>query len=119
MAVADEVASAAELVMGKAAGVPVYRLLGKKHREWCPISWWGIDMSPKDYASEAKAAVTKRIRPLSIEGKPVHTVGIPIHWGYMGVTRRGYLANTLTPVVGDANTQTPEFKAFLVDVEKA
>ena len=33
--------------------------------------------------------------------------------------RTGYLANTLTPFVGDANTQTPEFKAFLVNVEKA
>ena len=30
-----------------------------------------------------------------------------------------YLANTLTPYVADANVHTPEFKAFLVDVEKA
>ena len=30
-----------------------------------------------------------------------------------------YGANTLTPSVGDANTQTPEFKAFLVNIEKA
>jgi formate dehydrogenase major subunit len=28
------------------------------------------------------------------------------------------LTNTLTPFVGDANTNTPEFKAFLVNVEK-
>src|SRR5436190_8603798 len=42
-------------VAGKAAGVPVHRLLGHKHREWCPISWWGIDMSPQDYAAEARA----------------------------------------------------------------
>jgi formate dehydrogenase major subunit len=34
------------------------------------------------------------------------------------VARNGYLANTLTPFVGDANTQTPEFKSFLVNVEK-
>lgn len=44
-------------VAGKAAEVPVYRLLGRKHREWCPISWWGIDMSPEDYAAEARDAV--------------------------------------------------------------
>jgi formate dehydrogenase major subunit len=31
----------------------------------------------------------------------------------------GYLANTLTPFVGDANTQTPEFKAFIVTIDKA
>jgi len=30
-------------VAGKAAGVPVHRLLGRKVRDWCPISWWGID----------------------------------------------------------------------------
>jgi formate dehydrogenase major subunit len=66
-----------------------------------------------------KAVVTKRIRPLTIEGKEVHTVGIPIHWGFDGLTRKGHLVNTLTPFVGDANIQTPEFKAFLVDVQKA
>jgi formate dehydrogenase major subunit len=67
----------------------------------------------------AKAVVTKRIKPLKIHGKEVHTVGIPLHWGFDGQTRPGYLTNTLTPFVGDGNTQTPEFKAFLVNVEKA
>ena len=66
----------------------------------------------------AVAVVTKRLRSFQIDGKPVHTVGIPIHWGFTGVARNGYLANTLTPFVGDANTQTPEFKSFLVNVEK-
>ena len=67
----------------------------------------------------AKAVVTKRIRPLRVNGKEIHTVGIPMHWGFDGLTKPGYLTNTLTPFVGDANTQTPEFKAFLVNVEKA
>jgi formate dehydrogenase major subunit len=67
----------------------------------------------------AKAVVTKRIQPMRVAGKVVHTVGIPIHWGFEGLARPGYLANTLTPFVGDANTQTPEFKAFLVNVERA
>jgi len=65
------------------------------------------------------AVVTKRIKALEVDGKVVHTVGIPIHWGFTGVARQGHLANTLTPFVGDANTQTPEYKAFLVDIEKA
>ncbi len=68
---------------------------------------------------KAKAVVTKRIKPLQANGKTVHHVGIPIHWGFKGVARNGYIANTLTPFVGDANTQTPEFKSFLVNVEKA
>ncbi len=67
----------------------------------------------------AKAVVTKRLKPLMIEGKETHTIGIPNHWGFKGLTKQGYITNVLTPSVGDANTQTPEFKAFLVDVEKA
>ncbi len=66
----------------------------------------------------AAAVVTKRLKALTVTGKKVHTVGIPIHWGFMGLTKNGYITNNLTPFVGDANTQTPEFKAFLVDLEK-
>ena len=75
----------------------------------------------KSNRGEVKAAcvVTKRIRALEVNGKKVHTVGIPIHWGFKGVTQNGYLANALTPYVGDANSQTPEYKAFLVNIEKA
>ena len=49
----------------------------------------------------AVAVVTKRIKPLMIDGKKVQTVGIPMHWGFKGQTKPGYLSNTLTPVVGD------------------
>ena len=68
---------------------------------------------------EAVAVVTKRLRALQVEGKTLHHVGIPIHWGFKGLAKPGYIANTLTPFVGDANSQTPEFKSFLVKVEKA
>jgi len=68
---------------------------------------------------KATVVVTKRIKGLDCNGKKVHTVGIPIHWGFIGVANTGHLSNTLTPFVGDANSQTPEFKAFLVNIEKA
>lgn len=65
------------------------------------------------------ASVTKRIKPLQCDGKVVHTVGIPIHWGFMSsAAKKGYLINLLTPVVADAVAQTPEYKAFLVNVQK-
>ena len=67
----------------------------------------------------AVAVVTKRIRALQVDGKTLHHVGIPLHWGLTGLTKPGYLTNTLTPSVGDGNSQTPEFKSFLVNVEKA
>lgn len=65
----------------------------------------------------AKAVVTKRIKPLICDGKTVHVVGIPLHWGFTGAARKGFGPNSLTPFVGDANIETPEFKAFLVNVE--
>lgn len=65
------------------------------------------------------AVVTKRIPQLDCGGVKVDTVGLPNHWGFVGVAKPGYLVNVLTPFVGDANTQTPEFKAFLVNIEKA
>lgn len=66
----------------------------------------------------AVAVVTKRIKALAVEGKTIHQVGIPLHWGFVGLTKPGFLTNTLTPFVGDGNSQTPEFKSFLVNVEK-
>ena len=68
---------------------------------------------------KAVAVVTKRIPRLTVDGKPVDTVGLPNHWGFVGLTKPGYLVNTLTPFVGDANTQTPEYKSFTVNIEKA
>ena len=67
----------------------------------------------------AKAVVTRRIRPMVCDGKTIHVVGIPIHWGFKGAARKGFGPNTLGPVVGDANISTPEFKAFLVNIEPA
>ena len=66
---------------------------------------------------QAKAVVTKRIRPLMCDGKTVHVVGVPLHWGFMGVARKGFGPNSLTPFVGDANIETPEYKAYLVNIE--
>ena len=34
--------------VGKILDVPIYHLLGEKVRDWCPISWWAMDMPPED-----------------------------------------------------------------------
>jgi formate dehydrogenase major subunit len=68
---------------------------------------------------EVRALVTKRLGPLKIDGREVFQIGIPIHWGFVGIkTGDHWLANALTPFVGDATVRTPEFKSFLVNVEK-
>jgi len=66
---------------------------------------------------KAKAVVTKRITPLQCDGKTVHVVGIPLHWGFTGAAKKGFGPNSLTPYVGDADIETPEYKAFLVNIE--
>jgi formate dehydrogenase major subunit len=66
------------------------------------------------------AMVTKRLQKLKIDGKDTWQIGFPIHWGYAGAKNHtGPLANLLTPSAMDPNTWTPEYKAFLVKVEKA
>ncbi|MGH9847535.1 MAG: molybdopterin dinucleotide binding domain-containing protein, partial [Blastocatellia bacterium] len=67
---------------------------------------------------EGRAMVTKRMRPLKVAGRTVWQIGFPIHWGYAGKSV-GPLANTLTPTALDPNSSTPEYKAFLVNLEKA
>ena len=43
--------------VGKHEGVPVYRLLGTKVRHDVPLSWWGMDMPPADWARQCADAV--------------------------------------------------------------
>ena len=61
---------------------------------------------------------------MTIDGKKVYQIGIPIHQGYRGIAedegKNAHTpANLLTPTVVDPNAYTPEFKGFLVKVEKA
>jgi formate dehydrogenase major subunit len=76
-----------------------------------------VKVSSNRGSVKGKAVITKRIPALKVDGKTVHTVGMPIHYGFIGETKKAVGVNTLTPYVGDANTQTPEYKAFLVDIE--
>ena len=66
----------------------------------------------------AKALVTRRVRPLQIDGRTLHQVGMPWHWGYEGVVT-GAIVNELTALVGDPNVSMHEGKAFVCNVEKA
>lgn len=76
------------------------------------FSFWGAE----EYK---KIGFFLLLQTLNVHGQQVETVGIPLHWGFEGVAQKGYIANTLTPNVGDSNSQTPEYKAFLVNIEKA
>jgi formate dehydrogenase major subunit len=64
---------------------------------------------------EARALVTKRMRPFVIEGKTVHQVGLPWHWGYQGLAR-GDVSNDISALVADPNVSIHEGKVFSCDV---
>jgi len=71
----------------------------------------------------AKAFVTKRLKPMQIDGKKVYQIGLPIHQGFRGIAEDEERdartpANLLTPAVADPNAHTPESKGFLVRIEK-
>ena len=55
---------------------------------------------------------------LQLKDKTVHQIGMPWHFGFKGIATGG-TANRLTPHIGDANTNIPEYKAFLCDVRRA
>jgi len=84
-----------------------------------------VRVSSKRGKLEVAAIVTKRLGGVDVGGRRVFQIGIPIHWGFVGLAAErdpgkgaNWLANALTPFVGDANARTPEFKAFLVNIEK-
>jgi formate dehydrogenase major subunit len=68
---------------------------------------------------EGRAMVTRRIKPMQIAGRTTYQIGFPIHWGFLGRgQQRGSLANLVTPTIVDPNSFAPEYKGFLVKLEK-
>jgi formate dehydrogenase major subunit len=58
------------------------------------------------------------MRTFLINGRRVHQVGMPWHWGWQGVAV-GDVVNQLTAIIGDPNVSIHEAKAFVCNVEKA
>jgi formate dehydrogenase major subunit len=75
---------------------------------------WLVVRSPRG-TIEARAMVTRRLKPYHINGKVIHQVGIPFHWGYAGESV-GCIANDLTSLVADPNVSMHEGKVFVCDV---
>ncbi len=83
---------------------------GINNKDWVTIA------TPRG-AVEAKALVTRRIRPFKIDGKDIHQIGMPWHWGYQGLVV-GDIVNNLSAMVLDPNVSIHEGKAFACNVLK-
>lgn len=81
---------------------------GIKHGSWLTIS------TPRGEI-EARALVTRRLRPLRVGGKAVHQIGLPFHWGFQGKSR-GSITNDLAHMVLEPNVSIEEAKAFMCEI---
>ena len=66
-------------------------------------------------AIEARVLVTERITPLTVQGRTLHQIGLPYHWGPNGYTR-GDAANELASIALDPNVHIQEVKAMTGDI---
>jgi len=56
------------------------------------------------------------MRPLWVQGRTVHQVGLPYHWGYRGVVK-GDVVNDLLAISEEPNVRIMETKALVCDIE--
>ena len=64
---------------------------------------------------EARAMVTPRMRPVQLDGRVIHQVGLPYHWGYKGLVK-GDAVNDLIAFSQEPNVRIMETKALVCNV---
>jgi formate dehydrogenase major subunit len=81
---------------------------GLEHGEWATITTArGI--------VEARVMVTRRMRAMWVDGRRIHHVGLPYHWGYRGLVR-GDIANDLLSISEEPNVRIMEAKALVCNI---
>ena len=81
---------------------------GLEHGDWATIT------TPRGIV-QARVLITTRMRPLWVEGRTVHQVGIPYHWGYRGVVK-GDITNDLLAISEEPNVRIMETKALVCNI---
>jgi formate dehydrogenase major subunit len=66
-------------------------------------------------AIEARVLVTDRLTPLKVQGRTLHQVGLPYHWGTNGLST-GDAVNDLISLSLDPNSHIQETKAAACDI---
>ncbi len=84
------------------------RTVGARHGEWATIS------TPRGEI-EARVLVTQRMTPLEIQGRTLHHVGLPYHWGWKGKVR-GDVVNDLIAISEEPNVRIMETKALVCSI---
>jgi formate dehydrogenase major subunit len=76
---------------------------------------WFVTVTTPRGSIRARAMVTPRIAPLTINGEAVHQVCLPYHWGYKGLVK-GEIVNDLIALSEEPNVRIMESKALLCNV---
>jgi formate dehydrogenase major subunit len=79
-----------------------------QHGDWATIS------TPRAII-EARVLVTRRMHPLWIDGRRIHQVGLPYHWGYKGRVK-GDVVNDLIAISEEPNVRIMEAKALVCSI---
>src|SRR5213079_2101491 len=66
-------------------------------------------------AIEARALVSRRTRPIQLNGKTIHQIALPFHFGTAGPVR-GDAANDLVAISGEPNVMIMEAKAAACNI---
>jgi formate dehydrogenase major subunit len=66
-------------------------------------------------AVEARALVSRRTRPIHLDGKIVHQIAMPFHFGSAGPVKGG-ATNDLVPISGEPNVTIMEAKACTCNI---
>jgi formate dehydrogenase major subunit len=82
---------------------------GLKHGHWATIS------TPRATVA-ARVLITRRMRPVWIDGRRIHQVGLPYHFGYKGKVK-GDVVNDLLAISEEPNVRIMETKALVCNVK--
>ena len=82
--------------------------VGLQHGGWATIT------TPRAVV-QAKVLVTRRMRPLWVNGQRLHQVGLPYHWGFRGLVK-GDVVNDLLAISEEPNVRIMETKALICNI---
>lgn len=82
---------------------------GLTHGDWATIS------TPRAKV-RARVLITRRMRPMWIDGQRIHQVGLPYHWGYKGMST-GDVVNDLLAISEEPNVRIMETKALVCNIQ--
>jgi L-alanine-DL-glutamate epimerase-like enolase superfamily enzyme len=101
-------------LVGKALGVPCYRLMGAKVRDRCPISWWSMDMYTEEWQADLDEAMSLGYMSAKLKARPWRDFASQIEVLAKGVPKDFRFCADFNFFLRDVTIATP----YLLELEK-